>query len=157
MAYMHSWSARRAHPDYATAWPVLLDEARYIIDILGRIGVVIAGPDGHAPRILDDTRGILLNGDARTHLAHEGFHLEPPAPGPGFTWAACKTARHPYDLAVTALLLRGMLLMPDAFLVHSDGDWEMEWAPARHLVGELFGPAPSTDPLSPEPLPHGED
>lgn len=67
---------------------------------------------------------------------------------------ACKTAPNPHDLAVTAPLRRGTLLMPGTFLVSATATGNGV-GPARHLVGELFGPIPTTELLSPEPLPHG--
>ena len=48
--------------------------------------------------------------------------------GETFVSGFCKTARKPYDIAVTSMLLRCRHLAPDAFLIASDGAWDLEWA-----------------------------
>ncbi|URN05400.1 hypothetical protein LUW74_20150 [Actinomadura madurae] len=71
-----------------------------------------------------------------------------------------KTNRHPYDLAVCAVLLRCHMLAPEAFSIDSDGEWDDEWANGatkppplglspRALVAELFGDIPTANPFTP--------
>lgn len=170
MGHTHYWSVQRSHPDYATAWPVILDDTRRVIDAVRTAGVVIAGPDGYRRPILDPVEGIAFNGDATTDLDYEAFVLQPPSLAPGYTWAFCKTGRRPYDLAVAAVLLRCRLLLPDVFPIASDGDWDGEWAHGvlpgvpgaghavapRQLVADLFGPVPQRSPFHPTSLPYGE-
>ena len=117
MGYTHYWSVQRSHPNYATAWPTLIDDTRRIIDAVRATGVVIAGPDGYRRPILDPAKGIALNGDATTDLDYEALVLQPPSPARGYMWAFCKTGRRPYDLAVAAILLRARLLLPNVFLI----------------------------------------
>ncbi|ODM21269.1 hypothetical protein SI65_04322 [Aspergillus cristatus] len=47
----------------------------------------------------------------------------------------------PYDDVVTSIMLRAYMLMPDAFKIHSDGDWR-DWRSARHDCRYLFGEEP---------------
>ena len=83
MGYTHYWSVQRSHPDYATAWPTLIDDTRRIIDAVRATGVVIAGPDGYRRPILDPAHGIALNGDATTDLDYEALHPAVTIAGPG--------------------------------------------------------------------------
>jgi len=160
MGYSHYWSIPLAHPDYATAWPAIIDDTRRIIDVVRAAGVVIAGPDGYRRPVLDPVEGIAFNGDATTDLDYETFLLTPPVPADQTrTVGVCKTGRKPYDLAVAAVLLRCRLRLPGVFLLRSDGAWEQEWARgvipgvpaipgaasgvgARRLVADLFGDMP---------------
>ncbi|MEV4199385.1 hypothetical protein [Micromonospora globbae] len=170
MGYTHYWSVPLSHRDYATAWPTLIDDTRRIIGAVRATGVVIAGPDGYRRPVLDPAAGIEFNGDATTDLDYEAFVLQPPSLRPGYTRAFCKTGRRPYDLAVAAVLLRARLLLPDVFLIRSDGSWDGEWAHGvlpgipgaghavapRQLVADLFGPVPQRSPFHPTTLPYGE-
>lgn len=44
-----------------------------------------------------------------------------------FLWDFCKTSRKPYDVAVSAILLRCHQLSPDALDIASDGGSDHEW------------------------------
>ncbi|MEJ3741790.1 hypothetical protein WEI85_00610 [Actinomycetes bacterium KLBMP 9797] len=163
--YRHQWAYQPSHPDYVAAWPTILDDTRRIIGRVRQVGIVIAGPDGYGRPTLDNADGIELNGDATTDLDGEAFRLLAPLPahprGTPTATAACSTGRKPYDLAVTAVLLRCTLLLPHAFAIASDGAWDREWvhgatrgaaAPrlgARSLVAELFDAHPTGSPLHP--------
>lgn len=65
---------------------------------------------------------------------HETFVLYR-AGSDGFEF--CKTARKPYDLAVTACLLVYKHHSPDTIKVSSDGDAE-DWVEAKALTMKLF-------------------
>ncbi|MEJ3745524.1 hypothetical protein WEI85_19810 [Actinomycetes bacterium KLBMP 9797] len=164
MGYTHYWSVRRGHPGYAQAWPGIVGDARRIIDAVGATGVAVAGPNGYGQAVLDLAEGIAFNGDGTAGLDYEAFRLGPPAPfWTGDTWAFCKTAGRPYDLAVTAVLLRCRLLLPRVVQIQSDGRWDDEWlrgaqpalssaaglrpAGARALVTDLFGAVPTASPF----------
>jgi hypothetical protein len=169
MAYSHYWTVPRAHRDYVAAWPSILDDTRRIIDAVRQHGVVIAGYDGlRRPALHADGHGIAFNGDASTDLDAQPFNLTPPlpiAPTYGQPFSLCKTNRKPYDVAVAAVLLRCALLLPDVFLIRSDGAWDQEWAhgaargsgltlpSARDIVGALFGPVPAVSPFAAEVFP----
>ncbi|WP_328469102.1 hypothetical protein OHA21_00890 [Actinoplanes sp. NBC_00393] len=163
MAYTHYWSVPVTHPEYRTAWPQLVGDTVRIIDAVRRHGIVIAGPRGLGRPVLDPACDIAFNGDATSDLDNDTFVLPAPPDSNTTVWEAnfCKTSRKPYDAAVAAVLLRARLLMPEVFLLSSDGSWDRQWrigarlpgsrshAPAtRALIAELFGPFPHTDPLA---------
>ncbi|MET8149119.1 hypothetical protein ACIBSW_39695 [Actinoplanes sp. NPDC049668] len=164
MAYTHYWSVPITHPDYRAAWPRLVGDTARIIDAVRRHGIVIAGPHGFGRPILNPACDIAFNGDATSDLDGDTFVLPAPPPAAEPTpWLAnfCKTSRKPYDAAVTAVLLRARLLLPEVFILSSDGTWNRQWrlgarlpggrrrAPAtRTLVTDLFGPIPQADPLT---------
>ena len=160
----HYWAYQPSHPAYRHGWPTIINDTRLIIDHVRGLSIVIAGPDGHRGPILDPGEVIGFNGDATTDLAGDSFTLLAPLPGhprglPTAT-ARCTTNRKPYELAVTAVLLRCALLVPAAFAVGSDGRWDGEWRtgarqwPAaatghspRSIVADLFGTNPVGNPL----------
>lgn len=169
MGYSHYWTVPRADRDYVAAWPTILDDTRRIIDAVRAHGVVIAGYDGwRRPTLHADGHGIAFNGDASTDLDADAFTVAPPlplAPAHVRPLNVCKTNRKPYDVAVAAVLLRCTLLLPDVFLIRSDGTWDGEWAhgatrgtgpalpSARDIVGALFGPALTTSPFAAKAFP----
>jgi hypothetical protein len=78
---------------------------------------------------------------------HETFVLNPSG-----SWDFCKTARKPYDVVVTTILLRASILMGKAFHLSSDGAWgEDGWPAAEELFGRIW---PDVE-IGPESL--GED
>lgn len=133
MGYTHHWCHG---PIPADAWTALVDDARRII---AAAKVALAGGDGTGEPVLDAGE-IFLNGAAPDDF--ETFLLEAKAPG---RKDFCKTGMRPYDLVVTAILLRATLTIP-GFLVKSNGTWA-EWRPTRDLYATLFGPAPDASPL----------
>lgn len=156
--YRHHWVYRPGHPDYAHAWPVILADSRRMIEAVRRAGIVIAGPDGYRRPLLDTREGLALNGDATSDLAGEPFHLPAPlplAPDRQAVTVGCTTNRKPYDLAVSAILLRCTLLLPQTFAVASDGAWDAEWAHGatpgttapRLVIADLFDVRPPASPL----------
>jgi hypothetical protein len=160
MGYTHYWSVPPGDPRYAMVWPGIVQDTRRIVDAVRDIGVVIAGPDGHRRPVLDVSAGVAFNGDATTDLDYETFALAAPGFGGPPRTEFCKTGRRPYDLAVTAVLLRCRLLLPDVFLIGSDGDWDGEWLAgvagdggplagfgARRVVADLFGEVPPDNPF----------
>jgi hypothetical protein len=169
MGYCHYWTVPRAHRDYLAAWPMILDDTRRIIDAVRDHGVVIAGYDGwRRPTLHTEGHGIAFNRDASTDLDADPFTVTPPLPiTPAHPQPlnVCKTNRKPYDVAVTAVLLRCALLLPDVFLIRSDGAWDGEWAhsaargsgpalpSARDIVGAVFGPVPTTSPFAVQAFP----
>jgi hypothetical protein len=126
-----SWAYQPSHPAYRTAWPTILHDTRRIVVHVRQLGIVIAGPDGHRCPVLDAGNGVEFNGDATTDLAGGPFVLLAPLPshprGLPTATASCTTHRKPYALAVTAVLLRCALLVPEAFAVASDESWD-QWA-----------------------------
>jgi hypothetical protein len=80
-------------------------------------------------------------------LSHESFYVEQTfqpwhedmkADSEGLWFTFCKTARKPYDLAVTACLIRLAFHFPETVKISSDGTAE-EWEEGRALCERLFG------------------
>lgn len=98
--------------------------------------------DGGEPEISDTL--VSFNGEG--DYSHETFHVEqqmslerwdvPDARG--WYFAFCKTARKPYDVVVTASLIRLAYHFPEGVEVSSDGTVG-EWEDGRQLCEELFG------------------
>ncbi len=104
--------------------------------IIDNCGVEISGRNGYGPPILEEDR-IHLNG---LDDPHESFDL--------YKWdthGCCKTARKPYDVVVTAVLLRAHMLYGGGTEIRSDGTWE-EWGEGRYLVEQLFPSEEITPP-----------
>lgn len=133
MGYTHYFAYDPLHPSFAEGWAQLVRDTRRIVDLVQHRGVILADANGREePRV--NSRSIEFNGKGPD--SHESFVIGPGEPvwGPGdkserqFVWGFCKTARKPYDVAVTSVLLRAVMLMPQAFAIQSDGSWEFEWA-----------------------------
>jgi hypothetical protein len=146
MGHAHFVRCDPASTAYRSAWPRILADTGRIIDVLAERGMALAGPTGDGTPILHPARGIAFNGVAATDDDYDSFTLPSPGHGKG-TWWFCKTNHRRYDLAVTAVLLRCHLLLPDTVAISSDGDWETDWRPARDLVDELFGGVPQACPF----------
>lgn len=163
MGYTHYWSLTVNDPGYQAVWPQLVADTARIIDAVRRAGITITGPHGTGLPILDPATAISFNGDHDTSQDADTFQLPVPEPGgdqPRWIANFCKTNRQPYDLAVTATLLRAHLLAPHALALSSDGGWDRQWKhgkpkprsrrrypSTRGLVAGLFGPIPDSDPL----------
>lgn len=170
MGYCHHFAYQPHHPEFISGWPQLTADAELIIAACARRGVRLGpGVEGYQGKTAPEAneRWIWLNGAPWGRLEHETLLIL----GPGkeaeecvkqmadwfgkvsFVWASVKTQRKPYDLAVTAILLRARLLMPQAFGLSSDGAWAGEWGTARDLVAELFGASPVESPFTPSAFP----
>jgi hypothetical protein len=168
MRYTHSWACHPTEPAYARAWAQILADTATILDELAFLGIALAGPNGSGTPILDYHVGIAVNGDAAAGQAREPLALPAPHRNPyplpcgvrAASTGGCDTGRHPYDLAVTAILLRCHLLLGDDFAIRSEGGWDTDWAGGIHpdlpgprpLLTDLFGAIPDTSPL-PWPVP----
>jgi hypothetical protein len=90
----------------AKAWDQLIQN---VPNIIKEARVPLSGPtddeDTITPVIIDPEDGIYLNGIRGN--AHEPFILRKPG-----TWTFCKTARKPYDVVVSSILLRIWMLAP---------------------------------------------
>lgn len=88
-----------------------------------------------------DGEVIRFNGTEKGNLGHETFILERITKGPvrdGEVFEFCKTARKPYDVAVTALLLAAEFYAPGVWRIESDGDRE-DWEEGVCLFEEIAG------------------
>lgn len=99
---IHGWDT----PEWQKAWTQLIQD---VPNIIKEARVPLSGPtedeDGITPVVMDSEKGINLNGVRRN--AHEPFILCKPG-----EWTFCKTARKPYDVVVTSILLRIWMLAP---------------------------------------------
>ncbi|KAF7519554.1 hypothetical protein PCG10_009960 [Penicillium crustosum] len=124
---IHVWDT----PEWQKAWGQLIQD---VPNIIKEARVPLSGPiedeDEITPVVVDSEKGIYLNGVGRN--AHEPFILCKPG-----KWTFCKTARKPYDVVVTSLLLRIWMLAPKNLDLGSDGGYE-DWADARDLCATLW-------------------
>jgi hypothetical protein len=163
MGYTHHYRYSPEHPSFRDAWPQMVTDAQRIVDRVQDAGVIILGFDGIPPV---SATGIAFGGDYTQELTAESFIISPSLErlrpwhynGAGVVQTFCKTERYPYDLAVTAILLRCRSIAPDAFFVSSDGDWDDDWSQdathpptglsTRGVVTELFGDYPTASPFN---------
>ena len=92
----------------------------------------------HSPAKLEialNDKHITINGVGED--SHETFFIERYS----LRWNFCKTARKPYDEAVTEVLILMRYLFDD-FSLSSDGTWE-DWSRGRELFTKLFHLEPS--------------
>lgn len=134
MGYTHYWRAGKT-ADWTAAYPQIQLDAVKIVKAAQERGIALGDATGEGKPVI--TEGHLrLNGVGDE--GHESFIL--PSSLRGFDF--CKTARKPYDVVVTAILLRAHHHAPAGIEVSSDGYWE-EWGEGRELVRELFGDEPT--------------
>jgi hypothetical protein len=166
MGYTHYFAYDPNAASFIRAWPGIVSDAKVIAWYAQRVlGVRLSDGSGEGRPVFSDHR-ICFNGPATDLLANEAFLIDSMLlrawnqhSGPdgsrtleqarelgtrNFITSFCKTARKPYDIAVTSILLRARHLAPDAWVLASDGDWEHEW---QHGVmywepGCDVGPAP---------------
>ncbi|AVT40223.1 hypothetical protein [Plantactinospora sp. BB1] len=166
MGYTHYFSYRPRSPSFLAAWPRMRADAERILDRVATAGVRLCR-DPFEGTLPPEYEVIAVNGDREREESCEPLVLAPRWPGyrqeraDGRVTGFCKTGRHPYDLAVSAILLRCHRLLPDGFAIHSDGGWDAEWRDgrrgphpvlpsARDLVAELFGDEVSSCPFDRE-------
>jgi hypothetical protein len=158
VGYSHYHQFDVSHPQFREGWPRLVQEARRIAQAVQQWGVSLRGgygvsepvfssddvevTDPWGERIRFEGGAIWLNGDQARDEECETFLITPSRGGGCFT----KTQGMPYDLAVSAILLRAHAIMPQA--IESDvpmeddapleGDAADLWQAAQKLVDELF-------------------
>jgi hypothetical protein len=162
VGYTHYFAYDPSAESFIAAWPQIFTDAWLIASyVQGALGTRLAGGDGQGQPEITQHR-IRLNGPAVGGLDHETFLIAPTLRADfeerGFLVGFCKTARKPYDIAVTSILLRCQRLAPAAFVIASDGDWQRDWchggpvAPGRKqaatpvsIVEVLFAQVETTD------------
>ena len=144
MVYTHYWAYQPGSAQFTAIFPRLVADSRDILRCLSARGVSLAGPTGIGEPLLNDTI-ILVNGTRPE--SGENFALAPgvgsgitanTSDGTPFCTDWCQTRRQPYDLAVTAILLRAAQLAPRQVALASDGSWHHDWDAAHRLLIELF-------------------
>lgn len=129
MGYTHYWKTTKPVKLNEEQWGNLCDVIREIITECKKqnIKLVIDCDEDKAPLIRDDE--ICFNGFG--DLGHENFYLQTQMDSFSF----CKTARKPYDLAVTATLLILHHIEPN-IIITSDGNKD-NWLTAQKLLTNL--------------------
>lgn len=149
MGYTHSFSYAPQSEAFRASWLQLRLDAAAIIDYVKKTGVALAGPHGTGVPVIDEHL-IAFNGSGDE--GHEGFRLELSprrlSPSGPFAWNFTKTAAKPYDMAVTAVLLRAHTLTPEGFAIDSNGEWNEDWSEARAIHQALFGDPGTGDPFT---------
>jgi hypothetical protein len=130
---------------YTHYFPGLTATAEVIADarkIIAESPVTICGPDGQGLPVLNEAKGIRLNGFEADGEAYETFHLPGTKP-PRYAdmWTFCKTEQKPYDVVVTAILIAAAVRSPElaAEALGSDGDWD-DWTDGVDLFERSVRP-----------------
>jgi hypothetical protein len=157
MGYTHYWITFPRTAQFRAAWPAIVADSCAITAEVARRGITLRGPHGTGAPVTGPDR-ICLNGPASD--GDDGWgeafdltadprhvHYQPPGLPRGAVWSFCKTGRNPYDLAVTAILLRASQHAPRHVRLCSDGSWDTDWLPARDLICALFGASTPATPL----------
>jgi hypothetical protein len=111
ISYMHYWCTTDFEV-WQESWPQVVAHANFIVKEAG-ISVTQTGSDDTSPT-LDVDEGIYLNGVTGNDYETLGIDVE------GGDMSFCKTARRPYDLVVTAILLRASMVAGKAIRVRYD-------------------------------------
>lgn len=144
MVYTHYWAYQPDSPQFTAIFPRLVADSGDILAHLADRGVQLAGPTGIGEPLLNEAI-IAVNGTRPE--SGENFVLAPGSgsgitahteDGTAFRMDWCQTRRQPYDLAVTAILLRAAHLAPRHVSLSSDGSWPFGWDAANRLLAGLF-------------------
>ncbi|MEU3904201.1 hypothetical protein AB0F20_10315 [Streptomyces goshikiensis] len=150
MGYTHSFAYAPQSETFRATWLRLRLDAAAVIDFAKAAGIQLAGPDGRGLPVVSEGM-IAFNGQGEGACEFFRIELTPSRlskSGP-FVWNFTKTAAKPYDMAVTAVLLRAHTLMPDHFAINSNGEWS-DWMEARAINEALFTdtPPPTGEPFT---------
>ena len=135
MGYTHYWTTKEPVTFSKEEWDKLKQTARLIFKECKAMNIKLCydeDKESSTPRA--NNNEIVFNGFK--DLSYETFVLTPTINGFNF----CKTARKPYDVAVTALLIYIHNQKPN-IKVNSDGDnddWMEGWKLLHKVTGEYF-------------------
>jgi hypothetical protein len=139
------------NPAFLEIWPQLVQDAARIVAAAGDEGVVLRGSWGRGRPIVTDAavddedsathheRGaISFNGAADRGEDCEGFLVSPDMNEPRRSWFT-KTERQPYDVVISAVLLRAKALAPAATRIGADhwGEPGDAWTDGRAMLNHL--------------------
>ena len=137
MGYTHYWfrEPELDIPRFIAA----AEDCRRVMDAVKERGIELTGPDGTGAAPWPSAAGVSFNGKPD----YEPFEVRRISDGRRRKLGLrlligdfCKTARLPYDLAVTACLLVLKYHLGSQIVIHTDGEAE-DWAPAIALVAGL--------------------
>lgn len=184
MGYAHAFRYAPQCSAFGRVWPRMVADAARILGYLATTGLALRSRTGYRfPEFdRDPVSGVIaFNGSARHREHGQPFVIRPTAPDrrrdpltasryvrDGYVTGYCDTGRAPYDVAVTAVLLRCHQLAPTAFTIDGAGDWDREWlhgatvttadlipiavapvpAAARTVVATLFADAHTRCPFT---------
>ncbi|KAA8613791.1 hypothetical protein A1F94_009004 [Pyrenophora tritici-repentis] len=132
MGYTHYWRWNFTNSKLLDeTWSRLVEDTKAIVKAAD-IPLCKSATPG-VPPVIDVTNGIHLNGADSDDYEDLFFHPELDRHHNEF----CKTGERPYDVVVTAILLRASMLFGSAITVSSDGHWA-DWQSARYLISELW-------------------
>lgn len=140
MGYTHYWDMDRRPT--ADEWEAITSDFKHLLDVAPTWGLLTGteipplkgerdnSNPNHNP--IDNEREVIIfNGVGAA--GHETMVI---GPGDALGFQFCKTARKPYDLWVTALLILCHYHAPNCWRIGSDGTVK-EWWPALTLVNYL--------------------
>lgn len=158
MAYAHAFRYAPQCGAFGRAWPRMVADAARILGYLASSGLVLRSRTGYGlPEIDRGPDGVIaFNGGALRDESRQALIIRPTVPDrrrdpltasryvrDGYVTGYCDTGRAPYDVAVTAVLLRCHLLAPTAFTIDGAGDWDTEWLHGvTPTPGGLASPVP---------------
>ena len=153
MGFSRGYTLDVLQPEFQAIWPQLVEDARQITRAVSARRIRLRGGHGSGEPVLTSERielewpwegrrvferGLIyLNGDREREEDGETFMLVPVGEMADVLSSGwwCKTGRCPYDLAVSAILLRAAALAPEHVSV-ATGDAD-DWRSGRTLLGEL--------------------
>jgi hypothetical protein len=134
MPYTHQW--RRSPSLDPDGFAKAVEDVKLILEKIEELGIKIAGPTGHGrPEITRNT--IAFNGVKE--CGHRFFNYGEPWPTDDAAGVFNDVPQFkPYDLAVTAALIRLKEHLADEIFINSDGH-EKAFEDAKRFCRELFG------------------
>jgi len=135
MGYTHYWTTEESVTFSKEEWDKLKETARLIFKECKTMSVKLCYDEDKesSPPRANNTE---INFNGFKDLSHETFRITPTIYGFDF----CKTARKPYDVAVTALLIYIHAHKPN-IKINSSGDnddWVEGWKLLHKVTGEYF-------------------
>jgi hypothetical protein len=140
MGYTHYWNRDESLMFPQDSLDFYAEFTRYAVQVIQtaeKQGIQLADLSGeHLGAWRVDGESVRLNGYGKD--AHESFVWEKVCPKPQGFYDFCKTARNPYDVVVTALLLGAREAYGDAVRISSDGS-PSEWEDGLRLFQQATG------------------
>ena len=148
MGYTHYWKRPRNNAGSAYMFGLLALDAKKIIAQAEQDGIRIRNGQGEGEPEFNEAY-FSINGHASHYvegrdLAHETFcwegipSISEHRKDEPETFDFCKTNYKPYDVVVTAILIRAKHIYGSCVSISSDGDWQ-DWQAGRKMYQAAFG------------------